>query len=105
MAAGQESYSATDRPAEQLAFIAERARKLDQRGQSIAIGCNEQTQGMTLIASAANVITRGVQPNSANAAAGVGRAQQFNVQAQSLSRLAAEIDEIFRTGDRTEVER
>jgi len=60
---------------------------------------------MTLTASAANVMTRGVPSNSANAAAGVGRAQQFNVQVQLLSRLAAEIDAIFRTGDRTEVER
>jgi len=60
---------------------------------------------MTLIASAANVMTRGVQSNSANATAGARRAQQFNVQVQLLSRLAAEIDEIFRTGDRTEVER
>ena len=53
---------------------------------------------MTRIANASNVMSHRIQSNSANAAEGAKRAQQFNGQARSLVGVAAEINEIFRSG-------
>jgi hypothetical protein len=99
MSAGDQGVSATEQLAKQLEQIEESVRKLDDRVQSIARSSNEQTQGITQIAAAANAISRGTQSNAENAADGAKRAEDLGEEARVLAGLAGEIDEIFRNAD------
>jgi methyl-accepting chemotaxis protein len=100
MSAGQQGVSATEELAHKLALIAESARKLDERVQSIELGSKEQTQGIARMATATNVITQGTRSNAANAAEGANRAQQFSKQALALAGVAAEMQKLFRRAER-----
>jgi len=102
MSAGKQGVSATEELAVNLAVIADSARQLDERVQSIEQGANEQNQGIARITTAASIMTNGSQSSAASAADGANRAREFRGQASALASLAAEIGEIFRkAGART----
>jgi methyl-accepting chemotaxis protein len=101
LAAGQQGVAAAVELTGKLDAIAGTTRQLDERVQSIALGSNEQNQGIARITEAAGVMNRGTQSNVAHAGDGADRAREFRAQADALVGLAAEISEVFgRRGGR-----
>jgi methyl-accepting chemotaxis protein len=98
--AGQQGVAATVELTGKLEAIAETTRQLDERVQSIALGSNEQNQGIARITDAAGVMHRGTQSNVAHADEGANRAREFGAQADALAGLAVEINEMFRQRER-----
>jgi methyl-accepting chemotaxis protein len=96
MNAGREGVAVTSEVAEKLKVITASTRKLDELSQSVALASEQQSQGIAQINSSAAQTNQGIQSTAAHAEDGASRADQFNEQAHTLEKLAAELSEMFQ---------